>query len=152
MQSETFFTIYWLVVIAFYAYFALCLQYMAKKTDTDNAWMAWVPIANMFLLISIAGKPVWWFLLFLIPLVDVIVAILVWMGVAERCGKPSWLGVLMIIPVVNLVIPGYLAFSKEPPLQNFIDGYAQEPQHRTIPHIEPPTNNDSDFPDNKPIA
>lgn len=143
------------VYILIYAYTALCIQFMAKKADVGNAWMAWLPIANIFILLAIAGKPAWWFILLMIPLVNVIIGIIIWMSAAESCGKPNWLGILMIIPIINFVIMGYLAFSRVPSIDNsnFIDGYAaREPQHRTIPHTEPPAENNSDFPDNKPIA
>jgi hypothetical protein len=97
--------------LALYAYLALALQTIATKTGTPNAWLAWIPIANVFLMLNIARKPLWWFVLFLIPLVNVIMAIIVWMGVAEARGKPNWWGILMIVPFVNLVVPGYLAWS-----------------------------------------
>src|SRR5271166_5425358 len=70
-----------------------------------------IPIVNIVLLLNIAKKPVWWIILFLIPLVNIVIAILVWMGVAEARNKPNWWGILMIIPVANLIVPGYLAWS-----------------------------------------
>lgn len=62
-------------------------------------------------MLGVAKKPMWWFLLFLIPLVNIVIAIMVWMAVAEARGKPNWWGVLMIVPLVNLVVPGYLAWA-----------------------------------------
>ena len=100
-----------LIAIAFYAYFAICLQVLARKTDTPNGWMGWIPFLNLYLLCKIGGKPGWWLILLLIPLLNIIMAIIVWMGVARNRGKPGWLGILMIIPFVNIIIPGYLAFS-----------------------------------------
>ena len=94
-----------------YVYMSLALQTIATKTGTANEWLAWIPIANLFLMLSVAKKPMWWFLLFLIPLVNVVVAIMVWMAVAEARGKPNWWGILMIVPLVNLVVPGYLAWA-----------------------------------------
>jgi hypothetical protein len=94
-----------------YVYMSLALQTIATKTGTANAWLAWIPIANLFLMLSVAKKPMWWFLLFLIPLANVVVAIMVWMAVAEARGKPNWWGILMIVPLVNLVVPGYLAWA-----------------------------------------
>jgi hypothetical protein len=94
-----------------YVYMALAVQTIANKTNTQNAWMAWIPIVNIILLLNIAKKPVWWFLLFLIPLVNIVIAILVWMGVAEARNKPNWWGILLIVPVVGIVVPGYLAWS-----------------------------------------
>lgn len=100
-----------LVAIPLYVYLALCLQTIAKKTNTPNAWMAWIPIVNIFLMLNIARKPAWWFILCLLPLVNIIIVIIVWMAIAEARGKPNWWGILMIVPFFNLIVPGYLAFS-----------------------------------------
>jgi hypothetical protein len=96
---------------AFYVYFALALQTIATKTHTENPWLAWIPIANIFLMINIAKKPLWWFVLMLIPFVNIIIGIILWMAVAEARGKPGWWGILVIVPVVGLIVPGYLAWS-----------------------------------------
>ena len=97
--------------LGFYIYMALALQTIATKTGTANEWLAWIPIANLFLMLNVAKKPLWWFLLFLIPIVNLVMAIMVWMAVAEARGKPNWWGILMIVPVANLVVPGYLAWA-----------------------------------------
>jgi Family of unknown function (DUF5684) len=97
--------------IAAYVYFALALQAIAKKTNTENAWWAWVPILQVILMLNVAHKPVWWIILFLIPLVGIVFAIIVWMAIAEAVRKPSWWGILLIVPVIGLVVPGYLAWS-----------------------------------------
>ena len=94
-----------------YVYVALALQTIASKTATPNEWLAWIPIANVFLMLAIAKKPLWWFVLFLIPLVNIVMAVVVWMGIAEARQKPNWWGVLMIVPIANLVVPGYLAWA-----------------------------------------
>jgi hypothetical protein len=94
-----------------YIYMSLALQTIATKTGTENAWLAWIPIANLILMVTVAKKPLWWILLFFIPLVNIVMAILVWMAVAEARGKPNWWGILMIVPFVNIFVPGYLAWS-----------------------------------------
>ena len=94
-----------------YVYFALALQTIATKTHTENAWLAWIPIANVILMLAVAKKPLWWILLFLIPLANIVVAVLVWMAVAEARNKPNWWGILTIVPLVNFIVPGYLAWS-----------------------------------------
>jgi len=100
-----------LFALAGYVYMSLALQTIATKTNTANAWLAWIPIANLFLMLSIGKKPTWWFLLFLVPLVNIVMVIMVWMAVAEARGKPNWWGILTIVPVANLVVPGVLAWS-----------------------------------------
>jgi hypothetical protein len=103
--------VFLLFFAVFYVYIALALQTIAKKTNTENAWLAWIPIVNIILMLNIAKKPLWWFILLLIPLVNIVIAIIVWMAIAEARGKPNWWGILMIVPVVNLIVPGYLAWA-----------------------------------------
>ena len=83
-----------LVPLAVHCYFAICIQTMARKTGTPDGWMGWVPILNIYVLCKIAGKPGWWVLLFLIPVVDIVIAVRVWMAAAEACGRPGRAGVL----------------------------------------------------------
>lgn len=106
------FTGIWLAIgIGAYVWMALCLQIIARKTNTPNTWLAWIPIANIYLMCKVAGKPGWWTVLFFIPIANIVFAILVWMKIAEARNQPGWLGILTIIPVGNFVIPGILAFS-----------------------------------------
>jgi len=109
-----------LVVFAiFYVYMALALMAIAKKTKTPNGWLAWIPIANIYLMTKIGKVPAWTMLgllaLFL-PFVGgiVIMALNVywWWKIAEARDRAGWLGLLMLVPVANVIIPGYLAWSK----------------------------------------
>ena len=110
--QPAFFAAYWVFWLIIYVYFAVCLMMIANKTNTSNAWLAWIPILNVFLMLMIAKKPLWWFILLFIPLVNIVIYVIVWMGIAEARGKPSWLGILMLIPVLNLIVPGILAFTE----------------------------------------
>ncbi len=56
-------------------------------------WAAIIPIYNGIVLLEIAGKPLWWIILFFIPLVNVIMAILVGLAVARNFGKSELFGV-----------------------------------------------------------
>ena len=60
-----------------------------NKVVTSNAWFAFVPILNILLLLEIARRKLWWIVLFLVPIVNIIVSILVCMEVADRMNKPS---------------------------------------------------------------
>lgn len=50
-------------------------------------WAAIIPIYNLVVLLEIAGKPVWWVILFFIPFVNFIMAILLGISVANKFGK-----------------------------------------------------------------
>jgi hypothetical protein len=100
---------------------SICLLKIARKTNTGNAWFAWIPILDMLLALEIAKKPTWWIIWFFIPVANLVTYVLVWMGISKILRKPEWLGILMIISPLNLIVPGYLAFSR-------IDNTPQKPE------------------------
>lgn len=104
--------VFWFIWVLTYVYLGLTVYLIANKTGTSDAWMAWVPVLNVYLMCKIAGKPGWWVVLFFIPFVNIVMTVLVWMGIAEARHKPAWLGVLMLVPIANIVIPAHLAFSE----------------------------------------
>ena len=106
-----FFLIFCIFLLAAYVYHALALQTIAEKTNTENPWLAWIPIVNLILMLNIARKPIWWILLCFIPLVNIVILIIVWMAIAEARNKPNWWGIMIIVPIVNIIVPGYLAWA-----------------------------------------
>jgi uncharacterized membrane protein YhaH (DUF805 family) len=98
--------------IAFYIYYSLCLFLIAKKLDVPAPWTAWIPLVQLWTFVVSAGKPGWWVLLFLVPLVNFFVGIYLWICVTENLGKNKWLGLLILVPLVGILYPGWLAFSK----------------------------------------
>lgn len=71
-------------------------------------WAAIIPIYNAIVLLEIAGKPIWWIILFLIPCVNLIIAILVSMGVAKNFGKSEAYGVgLALLPFIFYPLLGF---------------------------------------------
>lgn len=53
----------------------------------EPGWAAIVPIYNLVVLLKIAGKPIWWLVLFLVPFVNLVVAIIVTLAIAQNFGK-----------------------------------------------------------------
>jgi hypothetical protein len=60
-------------------------------------WAAIVPIYNLIVMLEIACKPIWWFILMLIPLVNIIVIIIVLIEIAKRFGKGVGFAIGMLI-------------------------------------------------------
>jgi len=60
-------------------------------------WACLIPIYNVYILLKIAGKPGWWLILFLIPIVNIVVAILVALAVAENFGKSGGFVIGMVL-------------------------------------------------------
>jgi hypothetical protein len=69
-------------------------------------WAAIIPIYNTIILLRIAGKPWWWLLLMLIPLVNIIVLIMTWAGLAANFGKGSGfvIGLIFLSPIFILIL------------------------------------------------
>ena len=59
-------------------------------------WAAVVPIYNAIVLLEIAGKPLWWIVLFFIPFANIVAAILVSIAVARNFGKSDLFAVGLI--------------------------------------------------------
>jgi len=64
-------------------------------------WKCLIPIYNIYLLMIIAGKPGWWLILMLIPLVSVVVYLLAMLSLAGRFSKGPVYGVgLFLLPFI----------------------------------------------------
>jgi len=56
-------------------------------------WAAIIPIYNVVILLKIAGRPIWWLVLLLIPIVSIVVSIVVAIDIAKNFGKSTGFGV-----------------------------------------------------------
>lgn len=108
-----------LIMLIIYVYTAVCLYFIAKKTSHGPLWWAWVPVANVLLMLKIGGLSYWWALSILAAFIPGIIGMVAfsafsaffWYKIALTRNKPGWLGLLTFLPLVNFVIIGYLAFS-----------------------------------------
>ena len=88
-------------------------------------WAAIVPIYNIIIMLEIAGKPMWWFILFLIPIANLVVAILVGIAVAEKFGKEAGFG-------VGLALLGFVFY----PILGFGDAQYQGAASASAPPVQ----------------
>ena len=71
-------------------------------------WAAIVPIYNLYILTKIAGRPWWWMLLFLVPIVSLVIAIIISIDVAKAFGKGTGFGVgLALLSAIFYPILGF---------------------------------------------
>lgn len=103
-----------------YLYTAFALMTIAKRTKTKNEWLAFIPIANIYLITQIANLPAWYTLVVLLPIIPFLgtLACIIAMGyifwkMAERLKRPNWWGILLLVPFVNFVIIGIMAWGKK---------------------------------------
>lgn len=123
-----------LLVLAFYVYMALAMMTTANRLKEKNAWLAWIPVANLVLMAKMA-KMHWWpvllcatVVLAVIPFVGAVLVQLamivlmvfayIWTWkICERRHRPGWWALLQLIPLFGgiwaLVMWGILAWGKK---------------------------------------
>ena len=97
--------------LAVYLFFSFCCMLIVKKTGNQPGILVWLPILKMLPLIRAAGMPGWWFLLWLVPVVNIIPAIMWCFKIVETRGKGVVWAIMLLLPVTNLLAFLYLAFS-----------------------------------------
>ncbi|MHC4399047.1 MAG: DUF5684 domain-containing protein [Planctomycetota bacterium] len=78
-------------------------------------WGAIVPIYNAILLLEIAGRPIWWIFLLLVPFVNLVIGIIVAIDVAKNFGKGEGFGLgLAFLGFIFYPILGFGSARYEP--------------------------------------
>lgn len=82
-SSSTLMNIIYLVILIVIIAGAWKMFEKAKKPG----WAAIIPIYNIIVLLQIVGRPLWWFILLLIPIVNIVIGIIVLHGLSKSFGK-----------------------------------------------------------------
>ena len=83
------------VYLAFIVFLVVSLWKVFAKAG-EPGWAVLIPIYNAYVYLKIAGKPWWWLLLFLIPLVNIIIMIMATIAFAQAFGKGVGFAIGMI--------------------------------------------------------
>jgi uncharacterized membrane protein YhaH (DUF805 family) len=78
--------VFWIICLAV-AVFYLATMWKVFEKAGKPGWASIIPIYNTIVILQIAGRPVWWILLFLIPIVNIVIAIMVPIDIARAFGK-----------------------------------------------------------------
>jgi len=58
-----------------------------------QGWEGIIPIYNLYVLILIINKPIWWVIMFFIPLVNIVFAFLTFIELAKKFGQGAGFGI-----------------------------------------------------------
>jgi hypothetical protein len=94
-----------------YAYLAFTTMVLAHRLGLRDGWMAWFPIANLYLLTKMTDREWWWLIGFVVPYVNFFVVALLWYEIAVRFNKNGWIGSAIILPVIGIFVPAYLVIA-----------------------------------------
>jgi hypothetical protein len=96
-----------LVVIAVFLFYLIAGWRLFSKAGVPG-WGVTIPIYNIYLWCKIAGRPGWWVLLFIVPVVNVIVHLIVSLDVAKSFARSDAFGVgLWLLGFIFVPILGY---------------------------------------------
>lgn len=93
-------------VIVYVIFLAIVVFYLAAMwrifTKAGKpGWAIFIPIYSTIVLLNIAGRSGWWILLFLIPVVDVVVGLIVLNDLSKSFGRGigTTLGLIFLSPI-----------------------------------------------------
>ena len=103
--------LWWLVSLVLYVYCALALQTIAKKTNAENVWFAWIPILNLILFLNIAEKPLWWIALILLTPASPVMMIIALVALLKKRNYPGWWWLLFVLLApISFIFLGLVAW------------------------------------------
>lgn len=98
-----FWVVYFIVII-----FLLAVMWKIFAKAGQPGWAAIIPIYNMIVLLQIVNKPLWWFLLMLIPVVNLIIAFVIYIRLGKAFGHSAAFGVGLVL--LSIIFFPMLAF------------------------------------------
>jgi len=69
-------------------------------------WACIIPVYNMVVLLEIVGRPIWWIVLLLIPCVNIVVLVILFVDLAKSFGKDGAFaaGLVLLSPIFILIL------------------------------------------------
>lgn len=98
-----------LVIVSFYTHAIkiVALWFVYRKADKPG-WACLIPVYDTLVLLRIVGKPWWWILLFLIPIVNIVFLIWMYNMLSKSFGKTAAFTVgLIFLPLIFTAILGF---------------------------------------------
>lgn len=106
----------------------------------EPGWAAIIPIYNTYTMNKIGGGPVWYFILSLLPTVNIIGMILILVELAKKYDKPATVWLASFIPIVGVFMVGstnYIGTQAAPAAPMGPTPPVVPPQNPTPP-VQPP--------------
>jgi len=113
-----------IVALAVYIYTAWAWMTIGNKLKYKDSWLAWIPIANIAMILQLGGFHWAWVFLILVPIVGwialLVLCIVATWHIYEKRKYPGWLSLIILLSFVpmmvwiagiaNLVILGIVAW------------------------------------------
>lgn len=99
--------VFWVCWLAFMVLMIAAVWKVFEKAGKPG-WAAIIPIYNIIVILEISGKPLWWILLYLIPLVNIVVGLMVLSAFVRKYGKGTgFLLGMIFLPFIFWPVLGF---------------------------------------------
>ncbi len=85
----------------------LAINWKIYEKAGKPGWTGIVPIYNLYILTEIVARPMLWFILTLVPCVNIVILLIMQMDLLKSFGKPAW---AIFVPIYNIVVLAQMAF------------------------------------------
>lgn len=91
--------------------FSIIISWIVFTKAGQAGWKVLIPFYNIYVFLQIVNRPGWWLLLFFIPFVNIIIAVVVALDLGKAFGKSAVWSIILLFffQIIGLSI---LAFSK----------------------------------------
>lgn len=94
--------------LALYVYFAWAWYAIALKLKHKKPWLAWIPFANIAMILQLGGFHWAWIFLILVPIAGwialLVLAVIATWRIFEKRNYPGWFSISMVIPKVGFIL------------------------------------------------
>jgi hypothetical protein len=117
----------YLVVVLAVAVLMIASMWKLFSKAGKPGWACLVPIYNYVVWLEIIKKPIWWIILLLIPIVNFIIIIIMFVEIAKAFGKSAGFGIGMILlpyvffPMLAFGDSKYVYGDKAQPTSDLLD-------------------------------
>jgi hypothetical protein len=98
------------IIVVYIAILVLVIAglWMVFTKAGEAGWKSIIPIWNIIVLLRIVGRPLWWLVLLIIPIVNIVVSLIVMLDLAKSFGKSGGFGVgLWLLSFIFIPILGF---------------------------------------------
>ncbi len=99
------------ILLLGHLFISYCCKLICDKAGTEPGILIWLPFLQWVPLFRAAGMSGWWCLGLLVPILNLVPALMWPFKIAEARGKSVWVAILLLLPFTGFFAFLYLAFS-----------------------------------------
>lgn len=96
---------FFIILAIAFAVFIIAAEWKLFSKANQPGWAIFIPIYNILVLLNVAKMSWWNILLMLIPVVNIVIAFMIYINVAKNYGKDAGFGVgMVLLPIIFIPI------------------------------------------------